>query len=300
LASSVSVPFGAATKLGDYSFLSTLNYFSPEEVAPILEQWFGPDEIVDEYEVVDQYRQEANTAWHPVSYKLFSFPNTPGHAVLNIRGSESMCNWVTNVNLWSGAGLTQVIRAIMPLGWIWTPIFDNLVRVVNNLESDQLKEKAYYRKTTAFVEALQAGYGNDQFSTVRITGVSMGGGLSIITGAQTGSATVSFSGPNAMMSRHNFQPPLTPEQLNTFVINVIPDRDIIARVDDPGRLYQKIECSAPGNSLLGCHSMWRTLCEIQYQCGVQAVMAILTQCKMVLSPFSKLVRETPRKIYSYI
>lgn len=44
-------------------------------------------------------------------------------------------------------------------------------------------------------------------------------------------------------------------------------RDIIARVGDRGRLFQELECRAPMNSLLGCHSMWRSVCEIAYTCG---------------------------------
>lgn len=70
-----------------------------------------------------------------------------------------------------------------------------------------------------------------------------------------------------MISRKTFDPPLTVDQLDTRILNVIPDRDYIARIDDPGRLYQRIECRAPAYSLFGCHSMWRTLCEFAYQCG---------------------------------
>ena len=71
---------------------------------------------------------------------------------------------------------------------------------------------------------------------------------------------------SAMISRNTFDPPVTVGQLNTRILNVIPDRDYIARIDDPGRLYQRIECRAPAYSLFGCHSMWRSLCEFAYQC----------------------------------
>ena len=70
-----------------------------------------------------------------------------------------------------------------------------------------------------------------------------------------------------MLSRHTFDPPITVEQLNSRVLNVIPDRDLIASIVDPGDLYQRIECRAPAHSLFGCHSMYRSLCEYAYQCG---------------------------------
>ena len=127
---------------------------------------------------------------------------------------------------------------------------------------------SYYTTTTKFINDLLSGeYGDGKYTTLRVTGASLGGGLAIITGAQTNTTTVAISGLNAMISRRCFTPPLTVEALNTHVFNVIPDRDPIAAVDDPGRLFQRTECRAPMNSFFGCHSMWRSICELSFQCG---------------------------------
>lgn len=72
-----------------------------------------------------------------------------------------------------------------------------------------------------------------------------------------------------MLSRKSFEPPLTVEQLDKRVINIIPDRDIVPRIDDPGNLFQKIECRAPMNSVIGCHDRLRTFCEYDFSCGSQ-------------------------------
>ena len=48
------------------------------------------------------------------------------------------------------------------------------------------------------------------------------GGLSIITGAQTDIPAVAVSGPNAMLSRLSFEPPLSVEALNSKTFNIIP------------------------------------------------------------------------------
>jgi putative lipase involved disintegration of autophagic bodies len=74
----------------------------------------------------------------------------------------------------------------------------------------------------AFVDFLlqQTGKTNDyQYSGVAVTGHSLGGGLSIITGAQKGVPAVALSGPNAMLSRKSFDPVIQAEQLDkkTFV-----------------------------------------------------------------------------------
>ena len=33
------------------------------------------------------------------------------------------------------------------------------------------------------------------------------------------------------------------------------------------QLFQNAKCDAPKNNLFGCHSMWRSVCEINYRCG---------------------------------
>ena len=68
---------------------------------------------------------------------------------------------------------------------------------------------------------------------------------------------------------NTFEHPLTVEQLNKRVINVIPNRDIVPLIDDPGNLHQKIDCCAPMNSIIGCHDPMRTFCEFDFSCGSQ-------------------------------
>jgi len=178
-----------------------------------------------------------------------------------------MWDWMVDIQLWAGGVLAQLVRAVNPFGWMWTPILDEMVYFINSVQSEELKDVSYYRYTSAFVNDLYAGFDGRKFENLRVTGASLGGGLAILTGAITGASAVSISGLNAMYSRRTFDPPITKEQLDTRVFNVIPDRDIIARIDQPGMLYQRTQCRGPKNSLFACHSMWRSLCELQYQCG---------------------------------
>jgi len=55
------------------------------------------------------------------------------------------------------------------------------------------------------------------------------GGLAIITGAQTNSPVVALSGPNAMISRRTFDPPLRVDDINRLTFNIVPDRDPVPR-----------------------------------------------------------------------
>mmetsp|Transcript_60050 Transcript_60050/g.178048 ORF Transcript_60050/g.178048 Transcript_60050/m.178048 type:complete len:1051 (-) Transcript_60050:224-3376(-) len=267
LTKSFTLPGQKSTALMDFSFLAGTAFAGPEEATSLLDTWFGTGKIVDEYKFVNDYRVATDTVGG-VSFKLYSFSEYEGYGVISIRGSETLLDWVVDVQLWGAAALAQLVRAFIPLGWIWTPIFDELVYVVNSVESANLKRVAYYKTTTQFINDVLSGeYGGGKYHTLRVTGASLGGGLAIITGAQTGAYTVAISGLNAMLSRQTFDPPVTKEQLDTRVFNVIPDRDPIAHIDDRAQLFQETQCRAPKNDFWGCHSMWRSVCELAYQCG---------------------------------
>lgn len=265
---SITTYKGTPVALMDYSFLAGMAYVeSAAKAQDMLDQWFGPGEVIDQSDFVQQYRNDTNTAGGAI-YRLFSFKNNPIYSVLSISGSHDIWDWIVDSQLWSAAAMAQVVRAVLPAGAIWTYVLDDLVYFMNLLENDNIKEVSYYHKTTKLVEDLMSGYaGNDQFTTVHVTGASLGGGTAIITGAQTGASTVSISGPNAMMTRHTVDPPISREDLNTKVFNVIPDRDIVSRVDDTGDLFQRIQCRAPYNYVITCHSLWRTICELANKCG---------------------------------
>lgn len=109
----------------------------------------------------------------------------------------------------------------------------------------------------------------DTYSGVAVTGHSLGGGLSIITGAQNGIPAVALSGPNAMLTQKSFDPPITTEQLNENTFNIIPARDVVPMIDDRAQNFQEIRCNAKFQDVVGCHNSDRSLCEILYMCGSQ-------------------------------
>lgn len=94
---------------------------------------------------------------------------------------------------------------------------------------------------------------------------SLGGGIALISGAQTGLTSIGISAPNALLSRRTFG--ITKQALKTHTFNVIPNRDPVPRIDDVSDLYQRIECRTDPANFLGCHNVGRTLCELQYMCG---------------------------------
>jgi lipase ATG15 len=273
LSKGFSLPGQEFSYLVDFAWLARITYEPPIAAQYVLDKWFGQENaVVDETEFVAQYRAQSDSADNPLYHKLFSIPSVPGVGVVAVRGTEKPVDFLIDAQLWLSSGMVQIVRLIIPFAWIWNPILDDVVGVINSVESDLLGRIGYYRVTTAFVNDLLENnytYEGKSFHTLRLTGHSLGGGVAMVTAAQTkGDAlAVGISGVNSVLARHTFVPPLTLEALNTRVFNVIPDRDLIARVGDHARLFQELGCRAPSNSLFGCHDAGRTICELLYTCG---------------------------------
>ncbi len=50
--------------------------------------------------------------------------------------------------------------------------------------------------------------------------VALGGGIAMITGAQTEIPAIALSGPNTMISRKTYFPQITPEALDKYTFNI--------------------------------------------------------------------------------
>lgn len=239
--------------LGDYAFLSAMAYEKSNITKYSVDKWLGESGmLVDEEDFVNNWRQESGTSVSPVYFKLFSITDVPNYAIMSIRGSETSYDWIVNMQLWSSAGLSQTIKWLTPFGWIWSPILPDLIHAISFIESRTIKEVAYYQITTAFVNDVLGGYGDTGIEKIYVTGASLGGGLAVITGAQTEAYTgkkvcniictiivshvslatvsVAISGLGAKLSRRMFDPPIELDTLNDHTFNYIPERDYIARI----------------------------------------------------------------------
>jgi lipase ATG15 len=132
------------------------------------------------------------------------------------------------------------------------------------MQSQGVQRVSYYKTVTRFINDLKA---DPEYTAIAVTGHSLGGGIAIISAAQVGVGGVAISGPNAMLSRLSVLPQVSVEQLNTRTLNVIPNRDIIPRFDDPAQNYQMINCRSESRNPISCHSIVRTICELLYTCG---------------------------------
>ncbi|KAL7544821.1 hypothetical protein ACHAWF_008188 [Thalassiosira exigua] len=74
----------------DYNLMAGIAYETTNVTTYLLDKWFLRDNaVVEEADFVNQWRQDSGNALEQVSFKLFSFPSSPGVGVLSIRGTDT-------------------------------------------------------------------------------------------------------------------------------------------------------------------------------------------------------------------
>jgi lipase ATG15 len=254
-------PDTTKTSLTDFTFLAAVAYESPDITSTSLENWFNHNgtetgKTIDHEEILQRWRSqyEQERGKSAVTYKFLGFPKSDV-GVVTIRGTSNGWDALSDAQLWSAASLAQWIRAIMPLGNLFTPVLTYLVEIVSAIESKHLDEVAFYKQTSAFVNHVKNLQEGDEgyYKNIIVTGHSLGGGLAMISGAQQEVPSIALSGPNAVISRRTFNPPITPGALERYTFNIVPDRDVVPRLDDLSQNYQRINCRSGLNDPLSCH-----------------------------------------------
>ena len=232
--------FGEDIELADFAFVSKLAYSTDANTQVFLDQWFGPGYAYNNVTLVNEFKEDQKeiTFGSAVSYKLITFRANGQEggalpsAVLSIRGTQTIWDLMADAQLWIAAGLFQGLRFFLPFSEIFTPILNQMVWMVSQLETTAIMKVSFYRETTAFVYYLK----NRGARTIEITGHSLGknfayhftkfalcfsqliaiysytgGGLAIITGALSRTNAVAISGVNAKLSRDTFYDPYSDE-----------------------------------------------------------------------------------------
>jgi lipase ATG15 len=211
--------------LSNFAFLAGIAYAYENQTQTYLNQWFGENNVINDVDIVNEFKRvqalrRGSFTTSAVAYRLFTFADK--ESVLSIRGTSTgmfcqyeklqefifqpICFLVTTMliwcsfalgvvwdlmsdaQLWLAATLFQALRVVLPLGNVFTPILHHTVKYVSFLESSNIEKVAFYKETAEFVRFLKArGY------NVLVTGHSLGGGLALITGSQTGIPAIGMS-----------------------------------------------------------------------------------------------------------
>lgn len=188
--------------MADYAYLAGHAYRGTEASQEELDLYFQGLNVTDRIDLVDTIR--AQTVDSTVSFKVITAPglkNDGDFVYLVIRGTVTPWDAMTDAQLWAPAALMQFLRIILPFGHIWTPVMPYLISAITTMESEAIDQISFYKDTVEFVKWIE---GNLPNVGKAITGHSLGGGLSIITGAITQTPAVALSGPNTVLVRSIF------------------------------------------------------------------------------------------------
>ena len=120
-----------------------------DESLPI---WFGKsnDTVTNEPALVRAFRTENGYDNVPGSFYLFKTETPKGTVgIISVRGTSTKYEMLIDCQLWLTAFLVQILRALLPFGFIFNPIFPYLIEVINNLQSNNRVNAHLYQVMTA-------------------------------------------------------------------------------------------------------------------------------------------------------
>jgi hypothetical protein len=115
--------FGENSTMLDFAFLAGLPYKNDTIIDSELQSWFTDTTVEDDIETVNEFRARKGNNSDAVEFHLIHFP-LKKLALITIRGTQNNWDMLADIQLWSAAILMQIVRLILPVGEIWTPILD--------------------------------------------------------------------------------------------------------------------------------------------------------------------------------
>ncbi|CAK9089100.1 unnamed protein product [Durusdinium trenchii] len=139
-------------------------------------------------------------------------------------------------------------------------VAEAMARVSTPIYSDGL-QKQYFSHLLEDVQRRR-----DQFPERRlyITGHSLGGGLAKLVAAKVGIPAVTFMAPGLESTSYLVFRQNMIQDLHNVALTVMPDNDVVSRVDIQSGITIKTECE--GN-MLHCHLLYPTICNFLDRCG---------------------------------
>jgi len=200
-------------------------------------------------------------------YVSFYFPpertNGIGTRVWALKGTSTWRDIYTDTKLFSTIHVLQVFSSVVPILSL-LPL--NLVQSIVGAVSLRRGERRLWEDLEKVVREQQAvSKGRER---VLLTGHSLGGGIAQIVAARMQLPALVFSSPGIVYSARRFG--LSEEQQARHVVVVMPDHDVVPRVDRHAGVVQHIACRGRDGlhaSAGSCHSLDKTACELWRVCG---------------------------------
>lgn len=243
-----------ALSIPDFALFSALAYES-EDGLPRGLQRYHPGWKLTYSRRAGTTDAEASLDW--TTYFEFEDPENTT-SVIAIRGTSTMLDVLDDMNIWLPAAFMDAFSIVGPK--LSDAVAEAMARVSTPIYSDGL-QKQYFSHLLEDVQRRR-----DQFPERRlyITGHSLGGGLAKLVAAKVGIPAVTFMAPGLESTSYLVFRQNMIQDLHNVALTVMPDNDVVSRVDIQSGITIKTECE--GN-MLHCHLLYPTICNFLDRCG---------------------------------
>lgn len=237
----------------DFALFSSLAYESPTIVQGDLDIWFN--------EGTGRNWTVANGQAGGKTQQFYDFYDPSQNiSVVAIRGTTPASDWAQNLDNWNEVAILQALDYLVPTVSIWPPKIGQFLVSIFSVDYFLSSQggSTYYQDVDAYVARVIG-----ERRTVIMAGHSLGGGLASILGGKYNLRAITLSAPGAELSRAKFGIPQSAD-LRALLTNVVPDKDIVPRIDLQSGLAQMIPCTLDS---LTCHYAKTTVATLLRSCG---------------------------------
>ena len=190
-------------------------------------------------------------------------PNEKPLTVFAIQGSIKKLDWWVDIEIFCSSAIFTFLNSISisQLESLASKTITWLLTIpLRLLEKFTLFDKYINSLTIPIDDEIKKINGT---RNILIAGHSLGGGLSKILGLKYHIESIAFSGPGITPLEYKFQDEIDYKYYKMNFIDVIPDFDVIPRIETTAGIRYRVLCN---KGFFSCHSIERAICQIGATC----------------------------------
>ena len=184
-------------------------------------------------------------------------------SIFAIQGSIKKSDWWLDIEIFCSSAIFSFLNRISltQLESLTSNIITMLLTIPLRFLENLTLFKKYFESLDPYIsEEIQKINGT---KNIIFVGHSLGGGLSKFFGMKYHKESVSFSGPGITPLEFKLKDELNYKYFKTNLIDVIPDYDIIPRIETSSGIRYRVLCN---KGFFACHGIERTICQIGATC----------------------------------
>ena len=245
-------------KIGSLSLASyTTNI---ENTKNYIEKSFFKEKIenISEIKILDE-----NSEYGVALLITIEIPNQKPLSIISIQGSIKKLDWWVDIEIFCSSAIFSFLNRISITQL--ESLTSNIINYLLTIPLRFLEKLTLFKK---YAESLDP-YISQEIKKINGTkniifvGHSLGGGLAKFFGLKYHKESVSFSGPGITPLEFKLKYELNYKYFKTNLIDVIPDYDIIPRIETSAGIRYRVLCN---KGFFQCHGIERTICQIGATC----------------------------------